>query len=207
MQKNSPSTRGFRVKPSQSPSFPQAKASYSSQDKEDITENETIAAVLPAHRRKDSAAVALSLDNGRSFTECVVSVLANGKWHRLDLAKYGFPSQRCHRNPSVVKSRRNLAKPKRFTGRYLVFYPIVKKVPNRALSSCLATQSSLGKLALPGAPSTTAMTTNLTRLTVESLPRSDRETNRSRKIFARLARRAIESQRHSAAILVTSNFS
>jgi len=39
---------------------------------------------ISAHWRDDSATVALNIENGRSITECVVFVLANGKWHRLE---------------------------------------------------------------------------------------------------------------------------
>ena len=40
---------------------------------------------ISAHWRDDSAAVALNIDNGRSITDCVVFLLAEGKWRRLEL--------------------------------------------------------------------------------------------------------------------------
>ena len=40
---------------------------------------------ISAHWREDSAAVALNIDNGRSITDCVVFLLADGKWRLLEL--------------------------------------------------------------------------------------------------------------------------
>jgi hypothetical protein len=40
---------------------------------------------ISAHWRDDSAAVALNVDNGGSLTDCVVFLLADGKWRRLEL--------------------------------------------------------------------------------------------------------------------------
>jgi len=59
---------------------------------------------ISAHWRDDSAAVALNIDNGRSITDCVVFVFANGKWHRLDLPAADMQKVRDANNEEGGKS-------------------------------------------------------------------------------------------------------
>lgn len=59
---------------------------------------------ISAHWRDDSAAVALNIDNGRSITDCAVFVLANGKWHRLELPEADMQKVRDANNEQGGKS-------------------------------------------------------------------------------------------------------
>lgn len=59
---------------------------------------------ISAHWRNDSTAVALNIDNGRSITDCVVFVLANGKWHRLELPETDMQKVRDANNEQGGKS-------------------------------------------------------------------------------------------------------
>lgn len=59
---------------------------------------------IAAHWRKDSAAVALNIDNGRSITDCVVFLLANNKWQRLELPETDMQKIRDGNNEQGGKS-------------------------------------------------------------------------------------------------------
>lgn len=57
-----------------------------------------------AHWREDSAAIALNIDNGRSITDCVVFVMTNGKWHRVELPDADMQKVRDANNEQGGKS-------------------------------------------------------------------------------------------------------
>jgi hypothetical protein len=59
---------------------------------------------ISAHWRDDSAAVALNIDNGRSLTDCVVFLLADGKWRRLVLPEPDMQKMRDANNEEGGKS-------------------------------------------------------------------------------------------------------
>lgn len=59
---------------------------------------------ISAHWRDDSAAVALNIDNGRSLTDCVVFLLAGGKWRRLELPEPDMQRTRDANNEEGGKS-------------------------------------------------------------------------------------------------------
>ena len=59
---------------------------------------------ISAHWRDDSAAVALNIDNGRSITDCVVFLLAGGKWRRLELPEPDMQKTRDANNEEGGKS-------------------------------------------------------------------------------------------------------
>ena len=59
---------------------------------------------ISAHWRDDSAAVALNIDNGRSLTDCVVFLLADGKWRRLELPEPDMQKTRDANNEEGGKS-------------------------------------------------------------------------------------------------------
>src|SRR6266576_4705495 len=59
---------------------------------------------ISAHWRDDSAAVALNIDNGRSITDCVVFLLADGKWRRLELPESDMQKMRDANNEEGGKS-------------------------------------------------------------------------------------------------------
>jgi hypothetical protein len=59
---------------------------------------------ISAHWRDDSAAVALNIDNGRSITDCVVFLLADGKWRRLELSESDMQKMRDANNEEGGKS-------------------------------------------------------------------------------------------------------
>jgi uncharacterized protein (DUF1684 family) len=59
---------------------------------------------ISAHWRDDSAAVALNIDNGRSLTDCVVFLLAGGKWRRLELPEPDMQKTRDANNEEGGKS-------------------------------------------------------------------------------------------------------
>ena len=59
---------------------------------------------ISAHWREDSAAVALNIDNGRSITDCVVFVLADSKWRRLELPEVDMQKVRNANNEKGGKS-------------------------------------------------------------------------------------------------------
>jgi hypothetical protein len=59
---------------------------------------------ISAHWRDDSAAVALNIDNGRSITDCVVFLLADGKWRRLELPEPDMQKMRDANNEEGGKS-------------------------------------------------------------------------------------------------------
>jgi len=59
---------------------------------------------ISAHWSDDSAAVALNIDNGRSITDCVVFLLADGKWRRLELPKPDMQKTRDANNEEGGKS-------------------------------------------------------------------------------------------------------
>jgi hypothetical protein len=59
---------------------------------------------ISARWREDSTAVALDIDNGRSITECVVFVRADGKWHRLELPEADMQKFRDANNEEGGKS-------------------------------------------------------------------------------------------------------
>jgi hypothetical protein len=59
---------------------------------------------ISAHWRDDSAAVALNIDNGRSITDCVVFLLAGGKWRHLELPEPDMQKMRDANNEEGGKS-------------------------------------------------------------------------------------------------------
>ena len=59
---------------------------------------------ISAHWRDDSVAVALNIDNGRSITDCVVFLLADGKWRRLELPEPDMRKMRDANNEEGGKS-------------------------------------------------------------------------------------------------------
>jgi hypothetical protein len=59
---------------------------------------------LSAHWRDDSAAFALNIDNGRSITDCVVFLLADGKWRRLESPEPDMQKMRDANNEEGGKS-------------------------------------------------------------------------------------------------------
>jgi hypothetical protein len=59
---------------------------------------------ISAHWRDDSGAVALNIDNGRSITDCVVFLLADGKWRLLELPEPEMQKMRGTNNEEGGKS-------------------------------------------------------------------------------------------------------